>query len=109
MNTGGQKPVTKRITLNITASKEFDGACRQRYHLLPNKKFIQRVQRSFKSGPSCSRPIGANPGLNFNRLRFSFPLKAFFQIIFSFIFRPSNYQTVDKKNSTQFAFLHFHI
>ena len=109
MNTGEQKSVTKRITLNITASKEFDCACRQRYHLRPNKKIIQRVQRSFKSGPSCSRPIGANPVLNFNRPPFPFLLKAFVQIIFSIIFRPSNYQTVDKKDSTQFALLRFHI
>ena len=84
--------------------------------LFDNVTIYARIKNSYNGskevfylGPSCSRPIGANPGLNFNPSSFFFSLKSPFQIIFSIIFSPSNYQTVDKKNSTQFAFLHFHI
>ena len=48
--------------------------------------------------------IRANPGLNFNPSFFFFCLKEFSQIIFAILFRPSNHQTVDKRNETDFAF-----
>ena len=49
-------------------------------------------------GPVVRRPISANLGLNFDPGFFFFCSKAFSPIIFSIIFRASNYQTVDKAN-----------
>ena len=49
-------------------------------------------------GPVARRPISANLGLNFDPGFFFFCSKAFSPIIFSIIFRASNYQTVDKTN-----------
>ena len=49
-------------------------------------------------GPVVRRPISANLGLNFDPGFFFFCSKAFSPIIFSIIFRASNYQTVDKTN-----------
>ena len=49
-------------------------------------------------GPVVRRPIGANPGLNFNPGRFFFWSKAFSPTIFSILFRVANHQIVDKKN-----------
>ena len=55
-------------------------------------------------GPVVRTPVSANPGLNFNWGFFIFLSKALFQIIFSVLFRVSNYQIVAKENSTEFAF-----
>ena len=59
------------------------------------------------SGPSCSKAGSANPGLDFNQGLFFFSPKAFSQTIFFILFRVSNHQIVDKKNSTEFALLGF--
>ena len=59
------------------------------------------------SRPSCSSPVSANPGLNFNLGFFFFCSEAFSRIIFSIFFRPSTYQIVGKKNTTEFAFKAF--
>ena len=58
-------------------------------------------------GPSCSRWISANPGLNFNLGFFFFCPEAFSRIIFSILFRASTYQIAGKKNTTEFAFKAF--
>ena len=65
------------------------------FRIEPNKK---------DRGPVVRRPISANPGLDFNLVSFSFLLKAFCRIIFSILFNVSNHQTVDEKNSTEYAF-----
>ena len=48
--------------------------------------------------------LNVNPGLNFNPGFFFFCSKDFPQIIFSILFGPSNNQTVDKENKTDFVF-----
>ena len=48
-------------------------------------------------GPVVRRSISANPGLNFNPGFFFFCSKAFFQIIFSILFKASNRQIADNK------------
>ena len=49
-------------------------------------------------GPVVRKPVSVNPGLNFNPGFFIFLSKALSQIIFSFLFRVSNYQIVGKEN-----------
>ena len=49
-------------------------------------------------GPVVRTPVSANPGLNFNPGFFIFLSKALSLIIFSFLFRVSNYQIVGKEN-----------
>ena len=58
-------------------------------------------------GPVVRRPISVNPGLNCSPIFYFFCSKAFFRIIFSILFRASNYQIVDIKNQTEFAFKAF--
>ena len=53
--------------------------------------------------PVVQRPISTNMGLHFNPDFFFFCSKALSKINFSFLLRASNYQSVDKKNSTEFA------
>ena len=55
-------------------------------------------------GPVGRRPIGANPGLDFNANFFFFLSKAFSRTIFSILFRVFNHQIVNKKNSAEFDF-----
>ena len=53
-------------------------------------------------GPAVRRPIGANPGLDFNPDFCFFLSKAFSRTIFSILFRVSYHQIVGKKNSAEF-------
>ena len=48
--------------------------------------------------PVVRTPVSANPGLNFNPGFFIFLSKALSRIIFSILFRVSNYQIVGKEN-----------
>ena len=48
--------------------------------------------------PVVRTPVSANPGLNFNPSFFIFLSKALSRIIFSILFRVSNYQIVGKEN-----------
>ena len=58
-------------------------------------------------GPVVLRLVNANPGLDFKSGFFFFSSKAFSRTIFFILFRVSNHQIVDKKNSTEFALLAF--
>ena len=49
-------------------------------------------------GPVVRRPIGANPGLNFNPGLSFFSSKAFSRTILSILFRVANHQIVEKMN-----------
>ena len=53
-------------------------------------------------GPVAQRLISANPVLDFNPGFFFFLSKSFSRIIFSILFRTSNHQIADKKNSTEY-------
>ena len=56
------------------------------------------LSRKRPQGPIVHRPICANSRLNFDPNFLFFRLKAFFQKIFSFLFRVFDHQIVDKKN-----------
>ena len=81
MKTGEQKPVTKRITSNITASKELTA-------LVDNVTIYAGIKNSYNGCKEVlnPRPIGANPGLNFNPASFFFSLKSFFSDNFLYYF-----------------------
>ena len=53
-------------------------------------------------GPVVGSPISAKPALNFNPSFFIPLFKSLFQVIFSFLFRASNHQIIDKTNGTEF-------
>ena len=73
--------------------------------MLLKKEKESRVK--FNPGLSANRPSNNWAlGLNFNPGFFFFYSKAFFQIIFSILFRVSYHQIVDKKNSSEFKILH---
>ena len=61
-------------------------------------RWIQAAVTLSNLGPVVRTPVSANPGLNFNPGFFIFLSKALSQIIFSFLFRVSNYQIVGKEN-----------
>ena len=54
-------------------------------------------------GPVARRSISTNQGLDFNLGFFFFLSNTFSCIIFSILFRVSNHQIANKKNSTEFA------
>ena len=67
-------------------------------------RFNTSQRGAYNQSPVVRRPIRANQGLNFNPGLFFFCSKEFSRIIFAIFFRPSNHQTVDKKNKTDFVF-----
>ena len=57
--------------------------------------------------PLVWKPINGNLGLNFDQGFSFFCSKSFPPIIFSILFRASNYKIVEKTNLTKFAFQAF--
>ena len=65
---------------------------------IPSRPCIKRLLSPRLQGPVVRTPVSANPGLNFNPGFFIFLSKVLSRIIFSFLFRVSNYQIVGKEN-----------
>ena len=93
----------------------FDGVCsvgsQRVVYMRENKPRTARINGQppghvlfLFQGPVVQRPIFANSGLNFNPGLFFFCPNEFPVLFSPCIFRPSNHQTVDKKNKTDFAF-----
>ena len=65
--------------------------------------FPDNLQLFVLLGPVVGSPISAKPALNFNPSFFIPLFKSLFQVIFSFLFRASNHQIIDKTNGTEFS------
>ena len=65
---------------------------------MENADSIKTGKLPRNQGPVVRTPVSANSGLNFNPGFFIFLSKALSRIIFSILFRVSNYQIVGKKN-----------
>ena len=68
------------------------------FSFLLSFKILTHMRRKTDLGPVLRTRVSSNPGLNFNPGFFFFLSKAFSRIVFSILFRVSNYQIVGKEN-----------